>query len=112
MLKNKTVFITGSSRGIGKAIALRAARDGANVVIAAKSDKRHPKLPGTIYSAAEEVEQAGGQALAIKLDVRDDRAINTAVQMATDRFGGLDILVNNASAIMLKNTQPGTTTQP
>jgi len=103
-LKNKTVFITGGTRGIGKAIALRAARDGANIIIAAKSDKPLPNLPGTIYSVAEEVEQAGGQALPLKLDVRDEAAIDAAVKQAVERFGGLDILVNNASAITLQNT--------
>lgn len=104
-LKDKTVFITGASRGIGKAIALRAARDGARVVIAAKTDKPHPKLPGTIHSAAEEVEAAGGRALAIQLDVRDDDAIDAAMAQAAEHFGGIDVLVNNASAITLRNTQ-------
>ena len=103
-LKNKTIFITGGSRGIGKAIALRAARDGANIVIAAKSDKPHPRLPGTIFSVAEEIEQAGGQALPIKLDVRDDQAVIDAVKKAADHFNGLDVLINNASAIALINT--------
>jgi citronellol/citronellal dehydrogenase len=103
-LKNKTIFITGGSRGIGRAIALRAARDGANIIIAAKSDKPHASLPGTIYSVAEEIEQAGGQALPIKLDVRDDQAIVDAVHKAAAHFNGLDILVNNASAITLKKT--------
>jgi len=103
-LKNKTVFVTGGTRGIGKAIALRAARDGANIIIAAKSDKPLENLPGTIYSVAEEVEQAGGQALPVKLDVRDEQAIADAVGQAVDRFGGIDILVNNASAITLQNT--------
>lgn len=103
-LKNKTLFITGGTRGIGKAIALRAARDGANIIIAAKSDKPLANLPGTIYSVAEEVEQAGGQALPLKLDVRDEAAITAAVGQAVDRFGGLDILVNNASAITLQKT--------
>jgi len=103
-LKNKTVFITGGTRGIGKAIALRAARDGANIIIAAKSDKPQASLPGTIYSVAEEVEKAGGQALPVKLDVRDDDAIIAAVSQAVGHFGGLDILVNNASAITLQNT--------
>jgi citronellol/citronellal dehydrogenase len=104
-LRNRTLFITGSSRGIGKAIALRAARDGANIIIAAKSDKPHPKLPGTIHTSADEVVAAGGQALAIRLDVRDEHAVQAAVQQAAERFGGIDILVNNASAIMLKGTQ-------
>jgi citronellol/citronellal dehydrogenase len=103
-LKNKTIFITGGTRGIGKAIALRAARDGANIIIAAKSDKPLPNLPGTIYSVAEEIEQAGGQALPVKLDVRDDEAITTVAGQAVDRFGGIDILVNNASAINLTGT--------
>jgi citronellol/citronellal dehydrogenase len=104
-LKDKTLFITGASRGIGRAIALRAARDGANVVIAAKSDRPHPKLPGTIYSVAEEVAEAGGQALAVRVDVRDDNAIDAAVEQTVETFGGIDVLVNNASAIMLKNTE-------
>jgi len=103
-LKDKTIFITGGSRGIGKAIALRAARDGANIIIAAKSDKPLDNLPGTIYSVADEIEQAGGQALPVKLDVRDDQAILDAVNQAVLRFKGLDILVNNASAITLQNT--------
>ena len=103
-LKNKTIFITGGSRGIGKAIALRAARDGANIIIAAKSDKPHASLPGTIYSAAEDIEKAGGHALPIKLDVRDDQAITDAVNKAASHFNGLDILINNASAITLENT--------
>jgi citronellol/citronellal dehydrogenase len=104
-LKDRTVFITGASRGIGKAIALRAAADGARVVIAAKSDRPNPKLPGTIYSAAEEVEAAGGEALPVRLDVREAESIAAAVQQAVDRFGGIDVLVNNASAITLKNTR-------
>ena len=104
-LRNRTLFITGSSRGIGKAIALRAARDGANIIIAAKSDRPHPILPGTIHTSAEEVVAAGGQALAIKLDVRDEHAVQAAVQQAAEHFGGIDILVNNASAIMLKGTR-------
>ena len=103
-LKNKTIFITGGSRGIGRAIALRAARDGANIIIAAKSDKPHPSLPGTIFSVAREIEQAGGQALPIKLDVRDDQAVDVAVKQAADHFNGLDVLINNASAIALINT--------
>jgi citronellol/citronellal dehydrogenase len=104
-LSQKTVFITGGSRGIGKAIALRAARDGARVVVAAKTDTPHPKLPGTIHSAAEEIIAAGGEALAIKLDVRDDDAVDQAMAQAADHFGGIDILINNASAITLQNTQ-------
>lgn len=104
-LKDKTLFITGASRGIGREIALRCARDGANVVIAAKSDEPHPKLPGTIHSVAEEVIAAGGQALAIKLDVRDDENVAAAMAQAAERFGGIDILVNNASAISLGTVQ-------
>jgi citronellol/citronellal dehydrogenase len=104
MLKNKTLFITGASRGIGLAIALRASRDGANVVIAAKSDVANPRLPGTIHSAAEAVEAAGGQALAIRCDIRDEDQVAQAVAAAVARFGGIDILVNNASAIWLRGT--------
>jgi citronellol/citronellal dehydrogenase len=103
-LKGKTLFITGASRGIGLAIALRAARDGANVAIAAKTDRPHPKLPGTIHSAAEEVEKAGGRALPLVVDVRDDDAVVAAVERAAAHFGGLDICVNNASAISLTGT--------
>lgn len=103
-LKSKTIFITGGSRGIGRAIALRAARDGANIIIAAKSDKPHADLPGTIFSVAEEIEQAGGHALPIKLDVRDDQAILDAVNQAVSHFNGLDVLINNASAITLQKT--------
>ncbi len=103
-LQGKTLFITGASRGIGKAIGLRAARDGANVVIAAKSKVPNPKLPGTIGSAAEEIEQAGGKALAIQCDVRNDEEVQRAVAQAVERFGGIDILVNNASAIHLADT--------
>jgi len=103
-LKGKTLFITGGSRGIGKAIALRAARDGANVVIAAKTDQPNPKLPGTIHTAAEEVEMAGGKALAIACDVRDEAMVAAAVEKAVAAFGGIDILVNNASAINLTST--------
>lgn len=103
-LKGKTLFITGASRGIGLAIGLRAARDGANVVIAAKTTEPHPKLPGTIYTAAEEIEKAGGRALACVVDVRDEEAVEAAVQKAVDTFGGIDVLVNNASAISLTGT--------
>ncbi|XP_076998215.1 hydroxysteroid dehydrogenase-like protein 2 [Tamandua tetradactyla] len=99
-----TVFITGASRGIGKAIALKAAKDGANIVIAAKTAQAHPKLPGTIYTAAEEIEAAGGKALPCVVDVRDEQQISDAVEKAVEKFGGIDILVNNASAISLTNT--------
>ncbi|NIJ68905.1 SDR family oxidoreductase [Xanthomonas sp. 60] len=101
-LQGKTLFITGASRGIGLAIALRAARDGANVAIAARSAVANPKLPGTIHSAAEQVTAAGGQALALKCDVRDELQVQAAVAAAVDTFGGIDILVNNASAIWLR----------
>lgn len=100
-LRNKTLFITGASRGIGKAIALRAAADGANIVVAAKTARPNPKLPGTIYTAAEEIEQAGGRALPLKLDIRDAEAVAAAAAEAAAHFGGIDILVNNASAINL-----------
>jgi citronellol/citronellal dehydrogenase len=103
-LHGKTVFITGASRGIGKAIALRAARDGANVVIAAKTSEPHPKLPGTIHTAAEEIEKAGGRALACLVDVRFEDQVRAAVVQAVATFGGIDVLVNNASAISLTGT--------
>lgn len=100
-LNAKTLFITGASRGIGREIALRAARDGANVVIAAKSAEPHPKLAGTIHSVAAEVEAAGGKALALQLDVRDENAVGEAMARAAGHFGGIDALVNNAGAIKL-----------
>jgi citronellol/citronellal dehydrogenase len=100
-LKGKTLFITGASRGIGKAIALRAARDGANVIIAAKTSDPNPKLPGTIHSAAEEIVAAGGQALPLQVDIRHEDQVAAAVAQGVERFGGIDILVNNASAISL-----------
>jgi len=103
-LAGKTLFITGGSRGIGLAIALRAARDGANIVIAAKTSKPHPKLPGTIHSAAEQVEAAGGKALALVVDVREEDQVVAAAETAARTFGGIDILVNNASAIQLTGT--------
>jgi len=103
-LKGKTIFIAGASRGIGKAIGLRAARDGANVVIAAKTTEPHPKLPGTIHSAAAEIEAAGGKALACAVDIRFEDQIQAAVAKAVETFGGIDILVNNASAISLTGT--------
>lgn len=101
-LAGKTLFITGASRGIGLAIALRAARDGANVAIAAKSAVPNPKLPGTIHTAAAAVEAAGGKALALQCDIRDEDAVRAAVAATVDAFGGIDILVNNASAIWLR----------
>ncbi|HEY2929894.1 SDR family oxidoreductase [Piscinibacter sp.] len=103
-LNGKTLFITGASRGIGLAIAKRAARDGANIVIAAKTTEANPKLPGTIYSAAREIEAAGGQALAVQTDIREESSVLAAVEQAVAAFGGIDILVNNASAISLTPT--------
>ncbi|MBL8634759.1 MAG: NAD(P)-dependent oxidoreductase [Myxococcales bacterium] len=103
-LQGKTLFISGASRGIGLAIAVRAARDGANIVIAAKTAEPNPKLPGTIYSAAEEIERAGGKALPCVVDIRSEDQIQAAVKQAVERFGGIDILVNNASAIHLSGT--------
>jgi len=103
-LQGKTIVITGASRGIGLAIAERAARDGANIVLLAKTVEPHPKLPGTLASAAAAVQAAGGQALAVQTDIRDENAVAAAVQAAVQRFGGIDILVNNASAISLTPT--------
>ena len=103
-LSGKTLFITGASRGIGLAIALRAARDGANVAIAAKTAEPHPKLAGTIYTAAEQVEAAGGKALPLVVDVRDESSVVAAVRQTVERFGGIDICVNNASAISLTSS--------
>jgi citronellol/citronellal dehydrogenase len=103
-LRNKVIFITGASRGIGREIALRCARDGAKIVIAAKSAEPHPKLEGTIYSVAEEVEKAGGQALPLIVDVRDEAVVADAVAKTVETFGGIDILINNASAINLGST--------
>ena len=100
-LSGKTLFVTGASRGIGLAIALRAARDGANIAIAAKTAEPHPKLPGTVYSAAREIEQAGGHALPLVVDVRDEAAVIAAVRECAEHFGGIDVCVNNASAINL-----------
>jgi citronellol/citronellal dehydrogenase len=104
-LAGRTLFITGSSRGIGREIALRAARDGANIVITGKTAEPHPKLSGTIHTVAEEVERAGGKALALQLDVRDEDAIVDGVKRAAETFGGIDVLVNNASAISLTPTE-------
>ena len=103
-LKGKTVFITGASRGIGREIALRCARDGANIVVAAKTVDPHPRLPGTVHTVAAEIEAAGAHALALQLDVREESSVQTAVELAVARFGGIDILVNNASAIQLSGT--------
>ncbi|MDB5202078.1 MAG: NAD(P)-dependent oxidoreductase [Ferruginibacter sp.] len=102
---NKTVFITGASRGIGKAIALKLAAEGAQIVVAAKSTEENPKLGGTIYSAAKEIEEAGGKALAVQCDIRDEAQIQDAVSKAVAHFGGIDILINNASAISLTPTE-------
>jgi citronellol/citronellal dehydrogenase len=103
-LQNKTIFITGGSRGIGRAIALKCAKAGANIVIAAKSSDPHPTLKGTIHSVAAEVEAHGGKALALQLDVRDEAAVNAAIETAAQHFGGIDGLINNASALKLKPT--------
>ena len=103
-LKGKTLFITGGSRGIGLAIALKAARDGANIVVAAKTDQPHPRLEGTVHTAAAEIEKAGGRALPLVVDVRDEGQVTQAAADAASRFGGIDILVNNASAISLTGT--------
>tara|TARA_B100000945_G_scaffold312681_1_gene307563 strand:+ start:455 stop:1282 length:828 start_codon:yes stop_codon:yes gene_type:complete len=103
-LSGKTLFISGASRGIGLAIALRAAKDGANITIAAKTAKSHPKLPGTIYTAAKEIEKVGGNALPCIVDIRDDDKVKKAVDNTVNAFGGIDILVNNASAISLTDT--------
>lgn len=100
-LRGKTLFISGASRGIGLAIALRAARDGANIAVAAKTDTPHPTLPGTIHTAAAQIEAAGGQALALSCDIRSEEQVDAAVAAAVARFGGIDICVNNASAISL-----------
>ncbi|HLU61666.1 MAG TPA: NAD(P)-dependent oxidoreductase [Gammaproteobacteria bacterium] len=103
-LNGKTIFITGGSRGIGLAIAKRAASEGANIVIAAKTVKPHPKLPGTIYTAAEEIEAAGGRALPLQVDIREESEIAAAMKKASQEFGGIDVLINNASAINLTGT--------
>jgi len=103
--QNKTIFITGASRGIGKAMALRLAKDGANIIVAAKSVEENPKLGGTIFSAAEEIEKAGGKALAVQCDIRFEDQIQQAVNKAVEKFGGIDMLINNASAISLTPTE-------
>src|SRR5512146_2936695 len=104
-LANKTLFISGASRGIGLAIALRAARDGANVAIIAKTTEPHPKLEGTIYTAAEQIEEAGGKALPIAGDIRDEESVVGAVEQTVEQFGGIDIVVNNASAIQIQGSE-------
>ena len=109
--QNKTVFITGASRGIGKAIALRLAKEGANIIVAAKSVEENPKLGGTIFSAAQEIEQAGGKALAVQCDIRFEDQIKNAVDKAVETFGGIDILINNASAIALTPAEQTTPKQ-
>ena len=103
-LKNKTIFITGATRGIGREIALRFARDGANIVVTGKTTEPNPKLAGTIHSTAQEVEAAGGRALPLQLDIRDENAVAVALKTATDKFGGIDILINNASALGITGT--------
>ncbi|NNC38808.1 MAG: NAD(P)-dependent oxidoreductase [Acidimicrobiales bacterium] len=107
-LKGKTIFMSGGSRGIGLAIALRAAKDGANVAIAAKTAEPHPKLPGTVYTAAEEIEAAGGQALPVVCDIRDEANVQAGIDATVEKFGGIDICVNNASAISLTGTEATT----
>ena len=107
-LADKTLFISGGSRGIGLEIALRAARDGANVALIAKTAEPNPKLPGTVFTAAEEIEAAGGRALPIVGDIRDDAQVEAAVAATVERFGGIDVCVNNASAIDLRGTRRST----
>ncbi len=107
-MKNKTVFITGGSRGIGKAIALRLAKEGANIIIAAKTAEPHPKLEGTIYTSATAIEKAGGQALPIVVDVRSEELVVQAIEKAVEKFGGIDVLINNASAISLTQIEETT----
>ena len=103
-LNNKTLFVSGASRGIGLAIAKRAAQDGANIILAAKTADPHPKLPGTIYTAAEEIEQAGGKAFPVICDIRSEEQVDNAVSSGAEQFGGIDICINNASAIQLTGT--------
>ena len=104
-LKGKTLFISGASRGVGLAIAVRAARDGANVALIAKTAEPHPKLEGTVYTAAEQIEEAGGRALPVVGDIRDESQVVQAVAQTVERFGGIDVCVNNASAINLSGTE-------
>lgn len=104
-LSGKTAFISGASRGIGKAIAIKLAKDGANIIVAAKTAKPHPKLPGTIYTACKEIEEAGGRALACIVDVRNEKSIQDAIDEGVKKFGGIDIVINNASAIYLMTTE-------
>ncbi|MGB5344602.1 MAG: NAD(P)-dependent oxidoreductase [Woeseia sp.] len=104
-LQGKTLFVSGASRGIGLAIALRAARDGANVIVAAKTAEPHPKLPGTIYTAAADIEAAGGKALPVVCDIRSEEQVQEAIAAGVEQFGGIDICINNASAILLRNTE-------
>jgi NAD(P)-dependent dehydrogenase (short-subunit alcohol dehydrogenase family) len=104
-LAGKTIFVSGASRGIGLSIALRAARDGANIIIAAKTADPHPKLPGTVYTAAKEIEQAGGQCLPCVVDIRNEDQVLRAMEDGAKKFGGIDILINNASAISLTGTE-------
>lgn len=104
-LAGRTVFITGASRGIGKAIALKLAKDGANIIVAAKTAEPHPKLPGTIYTTCKEIEELGGKALPFIVDVRDEKSIQNAINEGIKKFGGIDIVINNASAIKLSDTE-------
>ncbi|MEQ8204874.1 MAG: SDR family oxidoreductase, partial [Woeseia sp.] len=104
-LNGRTLFISGASRGIGLAIALRAARDGANIIVAAKTAEPHPRLPGTIFTACDEIVAAGGNALPVICDIRDEQQVQAAVDAGVERFGGIDICINNASAIALTNTE-------
>src|SRR5438874_634830 len=103
--QNRTILITGASRGIGKAIALRLAKEGANIVVVAKSAEENPKLGGTIFSTAKEVEEAGGKALAVQTDIRFEEHIKFAIEQAAQKFGGIDVVINNASAIQLNGTE-------
>ena len=104
-LKGKTILVSGASRGIGKAIAVRCAKDGANIILLAKTAKPHPKLPGTIFTAADEVRAAGGQCLAIPCDIRSEQSVKDAIEIGASHFGGLDIVVNNASSLNLVTSE-------